>query len=83
MSGSSEISWLRHHRIDLALHRLADGEHPSARPLLLLHGLGERTPDRVPTWVDWPGPVFGDRPLYWVVPSSPWAHPVPRPRTST
>lgn len=59
MSSSSEISWLRHHRIDLALHRLADGEHPTARPLLLLHGLGERTPDRVPTWVDWSGPVFG------------------------
>ena len=35
------------------------------------------------THAEWPGPVFGDRPLYWVVPSSPWAHPVPRPRTST
>lgn len=54
-----EISWVRHHRIDLALHRLSDGEDPTVRPLLLLHGLGERTPDRVPPWVVWPGPVFG------------------------
>jgi len=54
-----EISWLRHHRIDLALHRLSEGREPGARPLLLLHGLGERTPERVPPGVDWPGPVFG------------------------
>ncbi len=54
-----EISWLRHHRIDLALHRLSDGADPHARPLLLLHGLGEHTPDRVPASVEWMGPVFG------------------------
>jgi pimeloyl-ACP methyl ester carboxylesterase len=59
VSDRPEISWLRHHRIDLALHRLTDGERPSSRPLLLLHGLGERTPDRVPVGVSWPGPVFG------------------------
>ena len=59
MSGPAEISWLRHHRIDLALHRLSDGVQPAGRPLLLLHGLGERTPDRLPEYVDWPGPVFG------------------------
>ncbi|HLU42982.1 MAG TPA: alpha/beta fold hydrolase [Microthrixaceae bacterium] len=53
------ITWLRHHRIDLALHRLSDGEDPTARPLLLLHGLGERTPDRVPDHINWPGPVYG------------------------
>ncbi|MCB0963262.1 MAG: alpha/beta hydrolase, partial [Acidimicrobiales bacterium] len=30
------------------------------RPLLLLHGLGERTPDRAPEWTaSWPGPVVG------------------------
>ncbi len=56
---STEISWLRHHRIDLALHRLSEGAHPSSRPLLLLHGLGERTPSRPPEWLRWPGPVFG------------------------
>jgi pimeloyl-ACP methyl ester carboxylesterase len=56
---STEISWLRHHRIDLALHRLSEGEHPSSRALLLLHGLGERTPSEPPEWLQWPGPVFG------------------------
>ncbi len=55
----AETSWLRHHRIDLALHRLTDGEDPTFRPLLLLHGLGERTPGAVPAEVAWPGPVFG------------------------
>lgn len=55
----AETSWLRHHRIDLALHRLTDGQDPPFRPLLLLHGLGERTPATVPDGVEWPGPVFG------------------------
>lgn len=50
---------LRHNRIELALHRLADGDDPSARPLLLLHGLGERTPAAVPDGLRWPGPVLG------------------------
>ncbi len=60
MSGPmTDITWVRHNRIDLALHRLSTGEDPSARPLLLLHGLGERTPDRVPDTVSWPGPVYG------------------------
>jgi pimeloyl-ACP methyl ester carboxylesterase len=40
----------------LALHRLADGE---GRPLLLLHGLGERSPASRPAWTDaWTGPVL-------------------------
>lgn len=52
---------LRHNRIDLALHvlrsRPLDADRPS-RPLLLLHGLGDRSPESVPAWVaDWPGPV--------------------------
>jgi len=55
----AEISWLRHHRVDLALHRLTDGADPTFRPLLLLHGLGERTPASLPAGVTWPGPVFG------------------------
>lgn len=50
---------LRHGHVDLALHRLADGD-AARRPLLLLHGLGERTPARCPRWADgWPGPVWG------------------------
>lgn len=49
--------WLRHGRIDLALHRVRDGV---GRPLLLLHGLGEATPRRVPDWAaGWHGPVWG------------------------
>ena len=53
------ITWLRHHRIDLALHRIVEGDDPSFRPLLLLHGLGERTSDSLPPGVRWPGPVYG------------------------
>jgi pimeloyl-ACP methyl ester carboxylesterase len=47
---------LQHNRIELALHRLREG---SGRPLLVLHGLGERSPDRVPDHLaGWPGPVW-------------------------
>ena len=47
---------LRHSRVDLALHRLRDGD---GRPLLLLHGLGERSPAAVPAdLAGWPGPVW-------------------------
>jgi pimeloyl-ACP methyl ester carboxylesterase len=47
---------LRHNRIDLALHRLCDGE---GRPLLHLHGLGEHSPAAVPAHLaSWPGPVW-------------------------
>ena len=46
---------LRHNKIDLALHCLADGD---GTPLLLLHGLGETSPAEAPAWAaDWPGPV--------------------------
>lgn len=52
---------LRHNKIDLALHLLRpeprDGDRPP-RPLLLLHGLGDRSPEHVPAWVDaWSGPI--------------------------
>mgnify|MGYP001812098698 CR=1 FL=1 len=52
---------LRHNKIDLALHLLRaeplDPATPS-RPLLLLHGLGDRSPSSVPHWCDsWPGPI--------------------------
>ncbi len=51
----AEPTWLRHNRVRLALHRLRAGD---GRPLLLLHGLGERSPDAVPSWLDgWAGPV--------------------------
>lgn len=46
---------LVHNRIELALHTLRAA---SGRPLLVLHGLGERSPTSVPTFAtDWPGPV--------------------------
>ncbi len=48
---------LRHNRACLALHELRSGD---GRALLLLHGLGERTPDRVPAYATaWDGPVYG------------------------
>ena len=47
---------VRNNRVDLALHRLHDGD---GRPLLLLHGLGERSPEAVPEHLTaWPGPVW-------------------------
>lgn len=48
---------LRHNRVELALHEIRAG---AGRPLLLLHGLGEASPDRVPSRADtWAGPVYG------------------------
>jgi len=48
---------LRHSRVELALHELRAG---SGRPLLLLHGLGERTPPAAPPELaPWSGPIFG------------------------
>jgi pimeloyl-ACP methyl ester carboxylesterase len=47
---------LRHSKIELALYRLRDGD---GRALLLLHGLGERSPGRpAPALASWPGPVW-------------------------
>lgn len=47
---------LRHARVHLALHDLQAGD---GRPLLLLHGLGERSPASLPDHLAgvWPGPV--------------------------
>ena len=62
-SVAGETVTLAHNRVRLALHPLrpahADGPEP-VRPLLVLHGLGERTPAEAPPWLDpWPGPVWG------------------------
>ena len=56
MTGTETVT-LRHVRIDLALHRLREGD---GRPLLLLHGLGEATPPYPPAALDaWRGPIWG------------------------
>lgn len=56
---STASTMLTHNRVHLALHTLRGAMGPG-RPLLLLHGLGERTPDEVPPWAaDWPGSVHG------------------------
>ena len=48
---------LQHNKVQLALHELRGGD---GRPLLHLHGLGERTPSSVPAHLEpWPGPVWG------------------------
>ena len=49
------MTTLVHNKVRLALHQLRDGD---GRPLLLLHGLGERSPDVLPSRVaGWSGPV--------------------------
>jgi len=48
--------FLQHNRIRLALHTLRAGE---GQALLLLHGLGERSPKSTPVeLLSWPGPVY-------------------------
>jgi pimeloyl-ACP methyl ester carboxylesterase len=57
MTDDPVVTFLVHNRASLALHTLRTG---SGRPLLLLHGLGERTPVDPPRWADaWRGPVLG------------------------
>lgn len=57
-----ETIQLAHNRIRLALHQLrapASATVPH-RPLLLLHGLGERIPETVPDELaGWPGAIWG------------------------
>lgn len=49
---------LRHGKIDLVLHHLRDAIDATARPLLILHGLGEASPTTAPRWAEqWPGSI--------------------------
>jgi len=49
---------LTHNRLQLALHSLRHATDVDARPLLLLHGLGEASPSTVQPWVEaWPGAI--------------------------
>ena len=49
-------TFLEHVRSRLALHELRDGH---GHPLLILHGLGERSPSAIPEAVQgWKGPIF-------------------------
>ena len=53
---TAPIIRLRHARAELALHEL---RAKAGRPLLLLHGLAERSPAVLPPHLsEWPGPVF-------------------------
>ena len=53
--GGHRVETLVRGRSRLALHHLKDG---NGRPLLLLHGLGERAPLEPPAFVDgWPGAI--------------------------
>ena len=54
---SRRTEYVTNGRLRLALHVLADGE---GLPLLLLHGLGDRTASERPAWTAaWSGPVLG------------------------
>ena len=58
MTRPANLTMLRHGKVDLALHHLRDAIQPGARPLLILHGLGEAAPTSTPGWAStWPGPV--------------------------
>lgn len=54
MTGS--LRMLSHNRVEVALHQLTEA---SGSPLLVLHGLGERTAMPRDPWAAWPGPIYG------------------------
>ncbi len=55
---AGDVTMLRHGKIRLALHHLRAARDANARPLLILHGLGEQSPTVVPVWAEaWPGEV--------------------------
>lgn len=52
----ADVVRVRHSKVDLALHRIRGLDGPV---LLVLHGLGERSPASVPTGAEqWPGAVW-------------------------
>jgi pimeloyl-ACP methyl ester carboxylesterase len=57
------IEWITHAKVRLALHALRPARADAAagaRPLLLLHGLGECSPGHLDTVHEaWPGPIHG------------------------
>ena len=54
------MTTVRHGRTELALHELRGPVGDGGRPLLHLHGLGERSPSSLPALYEgWPGPVYG------------------------
>ena len=58
MTVSTPTTFLRHNRVDLALHHLRDASDQGLHPLLLLHGLAETSPRDVPEWAEgWCGDV--------------------------
>jgi len=58
-AATAPTATLRHNRVELALHRIREATG-DAHPLLLLHGLGERTPDHTPDVVaSWDGEIWG------------------------
>ena len=56
---AEHVTMLRHGKVDLALHHLREASAAGGgRPLLILHGLGEVSAQRVPAWAEaWTGPV--------------------------
>ena len=57
-SDDGSVVWLRHNKVDLALHLLRTVDDPATRPLLMLHALGDSSPSTVPEWVaGWPGTI--------------------------
>ena len=56
---SEPLALLAHNRVTLALHEVDPGSDGGARPLLMLHGLGERTQGSLPEHLDWSGRVLG------------------------
>lgn len=58
MTTAADRVTLRHNKVDLVLHLLRTVDRTGTRPLLLLHGLGDRSPSTVPEWADaWPGSI--------------------------
>lgn len=50
---------VRHNRIELALHQLRGARADTSPSLLVLHGLGEASPETAPDWSEpWPGAVW-------------------------